>query len=72
MNQKISGISPADTALGSEAGSTDHTKKQEDLQRAKELVNLHYEVKSRHASGEVDEELRVSRENVDRVLRELS
>lgn len=66
------GTGADDNDPASEASGTDHTKKQEDLQRAKELVNLHYEVKSRHASGEVDEELRVSRENVDRVLRELS
>ncbi|KAF7713770.1 Uncharacterized protein PECH_000601 [Penicillium ucsense] len=42
------------------------------LQRAKELVSLHYEVKSRHANGEVDHELQQAREAVERVLRELS
>lgn len=43
----------------------------DDLRRAKELVQLHYEMKSRHANGEVDEDLRRARENVQRVLREL-
>ncbi|KAJ5306468.1 hypothetical protein PENANT_c031G10287 [Penicillium antarcticum] len=44
----------------------------DDLRRAKELVELHYEVKARHANGTVDEELNQAREDVQRVLRELS
>ncbi|KAJ5886887.1 uncharacterized protein N7473_009561 [Penicillium subrubescens] len=52
--------------------SNGQTSKQEALQRAKELVQLHYEVKSRHVDGEVDEELRQAREYVYRVLRELA
>ncbi|GKZ87853.1 hypothetical protein CBS63078_1692 [Aspergillus niger] len=44
----------------------------EDLSRAKELVDLHYEFKARHALGTVDEELARAREEVGRVLRELS
>ncbi|PWY92723.1 hypothetical protein BO70DRAFT_357861 [Aspergillus heteromorphus CBS 117.55] len=43
----------------------------EDLRRAKELVELHYEIKARHAQGTVDEELVRAREEVNRVLREL-
>lgn len=43
-----------------------------DLRRAKELVELHYEVKARHANGTVDEELSQARQDVQRVLRELS
>lgn len=57
---------------GPVATSDGQTIKQEALQRAKELVQLHYEVKSRHVSGEVDEELRQAREDVYRVLRELA
>ncbi|KAF3390420.1 hypothetical protein F1880_009303 [Penicillium rolfsii] len=52
--------------------SSGQTGKQEALQRAKELVQLHYEVKSRHVNGEVDEDLRQAREGVYRVLRELA
>ncbi|PYH93818.1 hypothetical protein BO71DRAFT_399436 [Aspergillus ellipticus CBS 707.79] len=44
----------------------------EDLRRAKELMELHYEIKARHAGGTVDEELARAREEVNRVLRELS
>ncbi|RAH60700.1 hypothetical protein BO85DRAFT_476073 [Aspergillus piperis CBS 112811] len=44
----------------------------DDLRRAKELVDLHYEFKARHALGTVDEELSRAREEVARVLRELS
>jgi hypothetical protein len=57
-----------------ESGSVSNGQpsKQEALQRAKELVQLHYEVKSRHVDGEVDEELRQAREDVYRVLRELA
>jgi hypothetical protein len=43
-----------------------------DHHRAKELVELHYEVKARHANGTVDEELSQARRDVWRVLRELS
>ncbi|KAH8426729.1 uncharacterized protein LDX57_004462 [Aspergillus melleus] len=43
----------------------------EDLRRAKELVELHYEIKARHADGRVDGELAQAREGVDRVLRDL-
>ncbi|KAI2738218.1 hypothetical protein DTO013E5_3563 [Penicillium roqueforti] len=42
------------------------------LRRAKELVELHYEVKARHANGTVDEGLRQARQDVRRVLTELS
>ncbi|KAJ6132945.1 hypothetical protein N7471_008160 [Penicillium samsonianum] len=43
-----------------------------DLRRAKELVELHYEVKARHANGTVDMELSQARQDVWRVLTELS
>jgi hypothetical protein len=52
----------------SAGGSTDR----DDLRRAKELVELHYEVKARHADGTVDEELKQARRDVQRVLMELS
>ncbi|KAJ5902561.1 hypothetical protein N7495_003089 [Penicillium taxi] len=47
-------------------------KRDQDLHRAKELVNLHYEVKKRYQDGEVDEELRRAREDVDQVIWDLS
>jgi hypothetical protein len=53
------------------ATSNGQSIKQEALQRAKELVQLHYEVKSRHVNGEVDDDLRQAREDVNRVLRDL-
>lgn len=53
------------------ADNAQHVKK-DNLRKAKELVELHYEVKSRHINGQVDEELRQAREGVERVLRELS
>lgn len=46
-------------------------KTRDDLCRAKELVQLHYEMKSRHANGQVDEDLQRAREDVLRVLGEL-
>ncbi|KAJ5116071.1 hypothetical protein N7456_000419 [Penicillium angulare] len=70
VNRSIAG--PNDSATNSGVGQNgSDLKKQEDLQRAKELVKFHYEVKSRHANGEVDDDLKNARQNVDRVLREL-
>ncbi|KAJ5965394.1 hypothetical protein N7481_012108 [Penicillium waksmanii] len=48
------------------------SKKNVDLQRAKELVELHYEVKARHVNGQVDINLQQARADVQQVLRELS
>jgi hypothetical protein len=45
-----------------------------DIERAKALVELHYEVKMRHKSGSdliIDEDLRRARADVDKVLVEL-
>lgn len=45
------------------------------MQRAKELVGLHHALKTRHVNGSVDaadEDLARAREDVGRVLRELS
>ncbi|PYI01020.1 hypothetical protein BO78DRAFT_328637 [Aspergillus sclerotiicarbonarius CBS 121057] len=53
-------------------GTKQDRSENEDLRRAKELVDLHYEIKARHALGTVDEELARAREEVTRVLRELS
>ncbi|KAJ5766576.1 uncharacterized protein N7511_004192 [Penicillium nucicola] len=53
-------------------GAANTPTDQNDLRRAKELVELHYEVKARHANGTVDEELNRAREDVRRVLRDLS
>ncbi|KAL4897655.1 hypothetical protein BDV59DRAFT_168205 [Aspergillus ambiguus] len=46
-------------------------KPNEDLQRAKELVELHYEIKARHANGTVGDELARAREDVNQVLWDL-
>ncbi|KAE8334272.1 hypothetical protein BDV24DRAFT_38343 [Aspergillus arachidicola] len=62
-------LSPADGSLV--AASQQGEKANDDLRRAKELVDLHYEIKARHADGIVDEELARAREDVNRVLREL-
>ncbi|KAE8134240.1 hypothetical protein BDV38DRAFT_166023 [Aspergillus pseudotamarii] len=61
--------SPADGGLV--AASQQGKKANDDLRRAKELVDLHYEIKARHADGTVDQELACAREDVNRVLREL-
>ncbi|PYI33677.1 hypothetical protein BP00DRAFT_423834 [Aspergillus indologenus CBS 114.80] len=44
---------------------------QDQLRQAKELVELHHDVKARHALGTVDEELAKLREDVRRVWLEL-
>ncbi|KAB8258414.1 hypothetical protein BDV32DRAFT_125759 [Aspergillus pseudonomiae] len=62
-------LSPADSGLA--VPSQQSEKANDDLQRAKELVDLHYEIKARHADGTVDEELARAREDVNRVLMEL-
>ncbi|KAL1974454.1 hypothetical protein VTN31DRAFT_4658 [Thermomyces dupontii] len=53
------------------------TASEEKLTRARELVDLHYGVKLKHWNGpgaepKLDAELRFARENVNRVLKELS
>ena len=63
-----SGSTESGTALTDKSPADDKA----DLRRAKELVELHYEVKARHANGTVDEELCQSRQDVWRILRELS
>lgn len=67
-------VSAKDTSAegDSVAASNGQSIKQEALQRAKDLVQLHYEVKSRYADGVVDDELRQARDDVHRVLRELA
>lgn len=60
------------TELGSASADKSATQDRDDLRRAKELVELHYEVKARHVNGTVDEELNLARQGVRRVLSELS
>lgn len=60
------------TQIGAASASPTQLSKTEDLRRAKELVQLHYDVKSRHANGEVDDALRRAREDVEYVMRALS
>jgi hypothetical protein len=42
------------------------------FERSQELVQLHYEVKARHANGQVDDAFREARNKVAQVLRELA
>ncbi|KAJ5288734.1 hypothetical protein N7478_001764 [Penicillium angulare] len=69
-NHSIAGPNDSTANNGVEQSGSD-MKRQEDLRRAKELVKFHYEVKSRHANGEVDDGLKNARQNVDQVLKEL-
>ncbi|KAE8382783.1 hypothetical protein BDV26DRAFT_252597 [Aspergillus bertholletiae] len=62
-------LSPADDNVATTNLQSDMAN--DDLRRAKELVDLHYEIKARHADGTVDEELARMREGVNRVLMEL-
>lgn len=66
--------SAKDTSAESDsvAASNGQSNKQEALQRAKDLVRLHYEMKSRYVNGVVDDELHQARDDVHRVLRELA
>ncbi|PLN82288.1 hypothetical protein BDW42DRAFT_167002 [Aspergillus taichungensis] len=59
--------SPAKSASIDPARQTVH----DDLRRATELVELHYEIKARHADGMVDDDLARARAEVDRVLMEM-
>ncbi|KAJ5998576.1 hypothetical protein N7451_006386 [Penicillium sp. IBT 35674x] len=75
-HQSVTGPSDTDTNspavnLSNQAPGIQPNKKLEDLQRAKELVKLHYEFKSKHSNGEVDDALRKAREDVEMVLSEL-
>ena len=77
VNKTIAGSNSPDKGdVSTENATTDTDKaqhvKMENLRRAKELVQLHYEVKSRHANGQIDDELRQAREGVERVLAELA
>ncbi|KAJ5210459.1 hypothetical protein N7491_010265 [Penicillium cf. griseofulvum] len=66
-------ITASDSAeTGSTLADKSLTVDETDLRRAKELVELHYEVKARHANGTIDEELSQARKDVRRVLTELS
>ncbi|CAG7961084.1 unnamed protein product [Penicillium salamii] len=60
------------TELGSASADKSPAQDRDDLRRAKELVELHYEVKARHSNGTVDEELSLARQEVQRVLNELT
>ncbi|KAJ5124391.1 uncharacterized protein N7515_008216 [Penicillium bovifimosum] len=65
-------VGPESAESGGQLVDKSSAEDKADLRRAKELVELHYEVKARHADGVVDEELNQARRDVGRVLRELS
>ncbi|CAG8099067.1 unnamed protein product [Penicillium salamii] len=60
------------TELSSASADKSPAQDRDDLRRAKELVELNYEVKARHSNGTVDGELRLARQEVQRVLNELT
>jgi hypothetical protein len=62
---------PLDDRSKAAVSKRQQEQQSDDLRRAKELVNLHYEMKTKYALGSVDEELTRAREEVNRVLREL-
>ncbi|RAL12316.1 uncharacterized protein BO97DRAFT_443325 [Aspergillus homomorphus CBS 101889] len=65
---------PTETQLqsvDSREGTPALQKEKDQLRQAKELVELHHEMKSRHVLGTVDEELTKLRGDVQRVLLEL-
>jgi hypothetical protein len=62
---------PPDDRSKAAASKRQQEQQNDELRRAKELVDLHYEMKTKYALGTVDEELIRAREEVDRVLREL-
>ncbi|KAB8077548.1 hypothetical protein BDV29DRAFT_168044 [Aspergillus leporis] len=64
-------IESSQSDLSSAAAKQQDAKINDNLRRAKELVELHYEIKARHAGGMVDGELARAREDVNRVLMEL-
>lgn len=70
VHRNVTGPEPTDS--GSVSVDKSPSEDKADLRRAKELVELHYEVKARHADGTVDGELSQARRDVLRVLRELS
>ncbi|ODM14428.1 hypothetical protein SI65_10163 [Aspergillus cristatus] len=63
---------PARTPSQEPQSQSQNRDSNQDLRRAKELVDLHHELKTRHANGTVDEELARARENVQKVLKEVS
>lgn len=70
---------PVQSTLGTsdDRTSDDQTKaadgsQSQDLRRAKKLVDLHYEMKNKYRNGTVDDELTHLRDEVNRVLLELS
>ncbi|OJJ48549.1 hypothetical protein ASPZODRAFT_130612 [Penicilliopsis zonata CBS 506.65] len=67
-NKKVSGGG----LLENSTNVKEPSSRNQELERAKELVDLHYAVKTRHVDGKVDKELSRAREDVSRVLRELS
>jgi len=68
VHNNVSGRESTEPASADKSPAQDR----DDLRRAKELVELHYEVKARHVNGMVDEELSLARQGVRRVLNELS
>ncbi|KAJ5930031.1 hypothetical protein N7466_005524 [Penicillium verhagenii] len=74
-NQSLADTSATEISNSSTVNASHDTQlnnKQDHLRRAKELVKLHYEFKSRHSDGEVDSALQKSREDVEQVLAELA
>lgn len=70
-------MSTKDTPVPSEASAThaaydEKSKNSPDLQRAKDLVELHYRVKLKYQEEGLDLELQQAREDVNKVYKNLS
>ncbi|OJJ79854.1 uncharacterized protein ASPGLDRAFT_69757 [Aspergillus glaucus CBS 516.65] len=75
VNERLPARAPSQETQSqtqSQSQAQSHRDSNEDLRRAKELVDLHHELKTRHANGTVDEELARARESVRKVLKELT
>ncbi|EAW09406.1 uncharacterized protein ACLA_036090 [Aspergillus clavatus NRRL 1] len=72
VNERLSEAKLSSDERGKAAAIKQRQEQQNaDLLKAKELVDLHYEMKAKHAQGTVDEELARARDAVARVLRDL-
>ena len=65
------GYEPGPSKVQDKAEAHTNPQRNEDLMRAKELVDLHYEMKSKYRDGTVDDELAHLRDDVNRVLFQL-
>ena len=72
QDSRTDSVAAVNSRSSATAGSpdTEDTESDPDLKRAKDLVELHYQVKVKHSGG-LDKELLRAREDVERVMRDL-